>query len=370
MECKVKGRDFFSFLKKADYITTKHPIYQAILLEFDEKEGLLKLTTQNEGQGFMGKLKPLFIKGSGKCALSCERFLKIVKSFGDEEINLVYVSPFLRVLDNNEEILFELNTIEADDFPLPSLEEGSSSFEIEVNSKDLLELFKKTCFAALRDDGLILSGVLIEAEGGVLRVVASDGYRLALRESAIDVGVNFSVVVSQQAVEWLIDNLEEERVKIRLNGSFFIFETDEWQFWARVISGSYPDYRVVLKDVIEREDSSCKFRREELLSALKRAIVVQDTKYKPVKFSFSLLDTVLEASSLEEEQGKAKIRVGSVLEGGLPEDISVNGPFLLDVLQAVDGEWVQIRVKDKERPLYLRVVGDEAFHYLVMPMII
>lgn len=97
-----------------------------------------------DNQGFLGEVELLEITGSEKFVVPCEQLSKIVQSLEKEEIYLKYEKPFLKITSSEKDILFEVNSLDAEEFPIFNYDKETSIIDIELNSIDLLDLFQKT----------------------------------------------------------------------------------------------------------------------------------------------------------------------------------------------------------------------------------
>lgn len=373
MFCRVRKKDFFPLLKKGEkVIDTRiaNPVYQASLIEFNEEDYQIRVITTNSVMSFYAVFRCYEVRGSGAICVPCKKLYEVVKSFSDEEeIELTVEERRLRITDRNQSVLFELPYSGKEEFPLFKIRDPL--LEIRLNASSFYRLLEKTHYASSDSDNYVLSGVYVEfLNGDGIRAVASDGYRLALYDGKrMKCEGNWACIIPKRAVEWLLDHIdeEEEEIVVRSDGKLVAFEMRDCTLVSSIVEGQFPDYRAVLPEGNEWR-SVVKVGRKALLDSLKRVLVMEKgERIKPVKFDISLFEIVLENAS--EAQERARMRLPVVLNGEANRVI-LNGDFLIDALEIMSGEQVEMRVGDSGKPVLILDGGDEAYLYLVMPIVL
>jgi DNA polymerase-3 subunit beta len=218
--------------------------------------------------------------------------------------------------------------------------------------------------ASIDDARQILTGVLMAAEADGLRFVATDSYRLAVRDlpgTAI-LGRDQTVLVPSRALDMVGKILgDAEELTIRLGERDATFEVDDVQVMTRLIEGEFPNYRGLIPD---DHPNVLVVNRLALQEAVRRVrILAQEST--PVRMSMSA--DGLELMAITQDVGQAHESVDASYEG---KDLTVafNPQFLLDGLEVSPGDEVRLETSEASKPAVLRSIGDEQFLYLLMPV--
>jgi len=259
---------------------------------------------------------------------------------------------------------FHLRTLPADDFPrLPELEAEI----VKLPAAALAEMIDRVARAASRDEVRpILTGVLLEAEGTRLTMVATDSYRLSVKhnELADPIPQPINANVPARALRELaraIASEEPEEVEIAMPRNQAMFRAGGVLLSSRLIEGQFPSWRQLIPESYEHE---VRLPREELLEVARRVGQLAQ-RNAPLRLRFSEDELTVAAETPD---------VGDASEGmpapfsGEPIEIAFNPQFLIDGIDSVDGDELSIQLSSPLRPGLLRPVGREDFSYLAMPI--
>jgi DNA polymerase-3 subunit beta len=254
-----------------------------------------------------------------------------------------------------------LRLLPADDFP--GLQEPSGT-RISVDAAPFADAALQVARAASRDDARpVLTGVLIEVSREGVVMVATDSYRLAVRDLVATADGEAKAIVPERALtEAGRAATAEEKVPIEafVDESQVAFRIGNLTLTSRLIEGEFPNYRQLLPD---SQESRLTVSRQQLLDAVRRVgLMARDTT--PVRMEFNALGVRLSSSS--PDLGQAVETVEARYEG---EDLTVafNPQYLADGLTAAHGESVRLDVRDGLKPGIVRGESDD-FTYLVMPV--
>ncbi len=254
-----------------------------------------------------------------------------------------------------------LRLLPAEDFP--GLQEPGG-VRITADAGAFAEAVGQAARAASRDEARpVLTGVLMEVsrEGAVL--VATDSYRLAVRDLVATADGETKAIVPDRALTEAgraAATDEKSTIVINVDESQISFKIGQLTLTSRLIEGEFPNYRQLLPD---QHESRLTISRQQLLDAVRRVgLLARDTT--PVRMEFNALGVKLSSSS--PDLGQAVETVEARYEG---EDLTVafNPQYLADGLTAAVGESVRLDVRDGLKPGVVRGEGDE-FTYLVMPV--
>lgn len=260
---------------------------------------------------------------------------------------------------------FTLATLSAKDFP--SLDEIEVQQTFTIPQKMLKGLFEKTSFAmAQQDVRYYLNGILMEIESSNIKLVATDGHRLALSQAALDSGVSDErqIIIPRKAVLELTRLLDsgDSPAKCELSQNHFRVETDSLSFTTKLIDGKFPDYkRVIPVD----GNKNMQVNRETLKQSMSRIAILSNEKYRGIRLTLSSGNLSIQANNPDQEEAEEELQV-EYDESDL--EIGFNVTYLIDVLNVLDSENVQIKLKDSNSSAIMSDSQDESSLYVVMPM--
>jgi DNA polymerase-3 subunit beta len=261
---------------------------------------------------------------------------------------------------------FALQTLGADEFPTVAVNEAfSASFSLP--QKQLKHLFQMVHFAmAQQDIRYYLNGLLLVTEGEHVRVVATDGHRLAYCHAQIDNAelARQEVIIPRKTVLELQRLLADtdEPVDIDVSGNQVRFRFGEVEMVSKLVEGKFPDYQRVVPSGYSKT-MTC--GRETLASSLTRASILTSDKFKGVRLSLAPGVVKIQTSNAEQEEATEEIEVDYSSE---PMEIGFNVSYLQDVLANLKTEQVQIEFGDANSSALLTVPENGDFKYVVMPM--
>jgi len=251
----------------------------------------------------------------------------------------------------------------------PKLPREDNAPLVKVNGAILLEMIRKTAFAISNDETrYILNGVFFEPrEGGKVRMVATDGHRLALveREMGGDFKLKGGVIIPRKGLlelRRLLDEAPEAECQLGFAESSALFKKSGLTMVMRLIDGQFPEYQRVIPKEGERKLLVPKVR---LMEGLKRIALLSADKSNAVKLSLS--ENLLRITSHNPDLGEAKDDMEVPYRGG-EVTIGFNARYLMDVLGALDTEEVALDLGDEHSPGVLRSPGDSSYTAVVMPM--
>ena len=257
---------------------------------------------------------------------------------------------------------FKIMGLTKDDFPKPP--EVDLLNAVEIEQAMLRECLNLTSFAVSRDEArYVLNGVYFEIKESKLKLVATDGRRLAIVEKDLPSPTTtpIEIVIPNKAVQELCRILGEAgTVKIIPGKNQVIFHLGKTILTSRLIEGHFPNYEQV---VPKEEKIICSVRREDLLQAIRRANLLTSPDSQLVKFDF-LKDHVL-ISSRTPNLGESREEIAAEVKGG-ELAIGFNPSYFLDVLKNLNVETVVLSLTEPDKPGVVR--GQGRYCYVVMPM--
>ncbi|MBI4728209.1 MAG: DNA polymerase III subunit beta [Acidobacteria bacterium] len=219
--------------------------------------------------------------------------------------------------------------------------------------------------AASRDEARpVLTGTLVEADAGKLMLVATDSYRLAVREIAWK-GPSEPVrrVIPARALQEAARGAEGEgELQVLLGESQAVFAGSGRRLGTRLIEGEFPNWRQLVPGELPNR---LRVKRDDFIEAVRRVGILAQSG-SPVRVELSAEGVQLAAGT--QDIGQASERVEGTYEGE-PVTVSFNPQYLLDGVQAVEGNDVVLSVRDGQKPVLIRGADDAGgFTYLAMPI--
>ena len=260
---------------------------------------------------------------------------------------------------------FSLSTLPASDFP--SVEESKGSFEIKVPRVALRSMLDSTSFAmAQQDVRYYLNGLLLEVASDYIRVVATDGHRLALHTEKMSVGVaqKHQIIVPRKGVLELARLLAEgeDEISLVIGNNHIRVKTQNYTFTSKLVDGKFPDYDRVLP---KGGDKIMLGNRNLLKQALSRAAILSNEKFRGIRLMLAKDELKILANNPEQEEAEDVV---SVEYASSPLEIGFNVSYLLDVLNVIQAETVQIVLSDTNSSVLMQATDGNPAVYVVMPM--
>jgi DNA polymerase-3 subunit beta len=264
---------------------------------------------------------------------------------------------------------FHLRTLRAEDFPpLPGV--GGSDPDdtvVDVPAHAFVETIEKVSKSASRDETRpILTGILVSAGGSELRMVATDSYRLSVKETALEVPLDpgFEANVPARALDELrsiVAGTGADVIRIGVRSNQVVFEVAGAVLSSRLIDGQFPNYRQLIPDGYEHQ---LRISGEELGEVVKR-ISLMAQKNAPLRLSFAEGELTVSAQTPDVGEASEPLPVPFA---GEPFEIGFNPEFLRDGLDSVGSSDLLLKLISPLRPGLIEGADESGFLYLIMPI--
>ncbi len=339
------------------------PILANVLLVLED--GWLSLTGTDLEVELVGRVKLDAAGEAGEVTVPARKLVDICKSL-PEGCDIEFSVSDGKVLVKSGRSRFTLSSLPARDFP--NVEDSMGTHKITLLQGQLRRLIERTSFAmAQQDVRYYLNGMLWELRSSLLRVVATDGHRLAMctlqGEFPVD-DDSKQVILPRKGVLELARLLQDESGEIALviGNNHIRATTDEFTFTSKLVDGKFPDYDRVLP---KNPEKSVIGSRQELRQAFTRTAILSNEKYRGVRLMLSDQNLQIVANNPEQEEAE---EVVSVDYQGDSLEIGFNVSYLLDVLGVLSGEQVRMSLSDPSSSALLEESEDGDSLYVVMPM--
>ncbi|MGI9250399.1 MAG: DNA polymerase III subunit beta [Pseudohongiellaceae bacterium] len=338
------------------------PVLANVLLSVEDKQ--LSITGTDMEVELIGRTPVDEVKTAGAITVPARKFLDICRTLAEgAKIEISVKSGKLTLKSGRSR--FVLTTRSADEFPAVE-DEAGDTFSVTLEQQHLSTLLANTGFSmAQQDVRYYLNGMLFEATKDYLRVVATDGHRLAMDtlKMSNDISEQKQMILPRKGVMELTRLLEEEGdVKLTFGKNHIRAEVPSYTLNSILVDAKFPPYeRVLPKD----GDKIVTGDREELRQAFTRAAILSNEKYHGVRVVLSSGELKILANNPEQEEAEDAVSVdysGDKLEMGF------NVSYLIDVLTTIGSEKARITLSNPNSSALIQPDGDSEALYVVMPM--
>jgi DNA polymerase-3 subunit beta len=257
---------------------------------------------------------------------------------------------------------FSVRPLSLDDYPVQTEPVGDA---VTLPAADMAEALRQVVRAASTDDArAVLTGVLLAAEDDGLRMVATDSYRLAVRDlpDSSMLGSGQKVLIPGRALSELQRLMgNEDNLTVRLGEREATFEAGSTRLSTRLIEGEFPNYRNLLPSSYPNLLTISKSAMVEAIRRVK--ILAQDST--PVRMTLGG-DTV-QLSAITQDVGNAVEEIDASYDGA-EMTVAFNPDYLLAGIEAIDADDVTLATMDPMKPAVLRGAGQDDYLYLLMPV--
>jgi DNA polymerase-3 subunit beta len=335
------------------------PILANVLIETEE--GSVRLTATDLEVGARVSI-PGRVVGKGAITVSARKLAEIVKE-------LPAAAVALKVGDNAgvslrcAGVTYRLVGMPADDFP--PVVPASPGTWLALEAKALRDMLVQTSFAVSHDETrYALNGVLFSLSGQDMRLVATDGHRLALSARTLGEGGRaVTGIVPRKAISEVMRVLGAgEEVQLGITENQFVLQMPNFVMTARLIEGQFPNYDAVIP---RGHPGKLVISRSAVAAALRRVSVMAEERNKPVKLV--LAPAVLRISASSQDLGDAEETL-DIDYAGEEVAIGFNSRYLLDAIGPIEHEQIVLEFKDALSPGVVRSAGGDSYCCVIMPM--
>jgi DNA polymerase-3 subunit beta len=301
----------------------------------------------------------------GVVVLPARLLLDVVRSLPAASVSLE-----LRAAEQDVEVIsgkatFHIRTLRAEDFP--PFPEPDPASEVSLPAEAFVSTALKVAGSASRDETRpVLTGILVSASERELRMVATDSYRLSVKETQLEtpLSADFEVNVPARALQELariVTHAEGEQLTVSVRQNQVLFVVGRVILSSRLIDGQFPNYRQLLPDAFEHE---LRIDGAELTSVVRRVSLLAQ-KNAPLRLAFA--DGELTVSAQTPDVGEARESLPVAFQGE-PLEIGFNPEFLRDGLEAIEDGDVLLKLISPLRPGLIESADESRFLYLIMPI--
>jgi DNA polymerase III subunit beta len=301
----------------------------------------------------------------GSVVLPARLLLDVARSLPVAEVSLE-----LRSAEQDVELIsgpatFHLRTLRAEDFP--TLPEPSPETRVALPVDAFVATISRVARSASRDETRpVLTGILMSASGQELRMVATDSYRLSVKETALDAPLQGSLEANiparaLQELARIAQAAPGDSLAVSVGQNQVVFELGDIVLSSRLIDGQFPNYRQLLPESVEHE---LRLASAELTDVVRRISLLAQ-KNAPLRLSFS--EGTLTVSAQTPDVGEASEAVPVPFHGEAFE-IGFNPDFLRDGLESIESDELVLKLISPLRPGLIESPDSGDFVYLIMPI--
>lgn len=302
---------------------------------------------------------------AGTIVVPAKYFIEIIKKMPSD---IVIKSKNEQIITiQSEEITLNLNGLPANEFPnVPLIEDHA---EIQVETEQLIEVFKQTVFAVAKNESRpVLTGVHIELDHNKLVCAATDSHRLAIRETLISSDAKANCIVPSATISELLKlmNSNTEFVYIYLSDSHVIFTFGTTTLYSRLIEGKYPN----ISNLIPNEfQTVINVERKKILQGVDRSSLLA-SEWANNNVNLEIInESTIKISSNASQIGKiAETQQVDAIQGEKQLNISFDGRFMVDALKAITEEMVTLSFGGSMRPILIEAGEQSAAVHLISPV--
>jgi DNA polymerase III subunit beta len=301
----------------------------------------------------------------GVVVLPARLLLDVVRSLPAQQVSLE-----LRPAQQDVELVsgsatFDIRTLRADDFP--PFPEPEPDQTVSVPAEAFVSTALKVAGSASRDETRpVLTGILVSASERELSMVATDSYRLSIKQTSFEQSLarSFEVNVPARALQELARvavHAPEEELQVAVQRNQVVFVLGRTILSSRLIEGQFPNYRQLLPEGFEHE---LRVASAELTEVVRRISLLAQ-KNAPLRLAFAPGELTVSAQT--PDVGEARESLPVAFEGE-PLEIGFNPEFLRDGLEAIEEGDVLLKLISPLRPGLIEAADGSGFQYLIMPI--
>ncbi len=333
------------------------PILSNILIE--TKKDKIKLIATDLDIGISCEI-PVEILEEGGITIPAKRFVDIIREMPSGNVT-VHAKKNNQIDIEGENCRFKLMGLSREEFPkFPEFKE-KDVFQIE--QKILKDMLRLTSFSVSHEESrYVLNGVLLEIVDDIIRIVATDGRRLAKIEKKTPNPSHkeINVIIPIKAVQEILRNLKEEGMaSFVVSANQVLFDIDGTVIATRIIEGEFPNYNQVIP---APSNNRVSMDTQALLSSIRRANLLSTPDFQAVKFEIFKDKMVVSKTTPDVGESREEI---PIQYGGAEMVVGFNPHLLIDFLKNINEQNINMELSGADKPAVMRM-GD--YLYLALPM--
>ncbi len=366
MKLKIQKEAIQTALQSIQGIVDKKttmPILSHCLLKVDITASLMATDLDI---ALKGPLKAEILEKGGLC-IPARKLFEIAREVDGDILLEAQENNWIKVTSGKS--TFKLMGLPEEDFP--ALPEVSKSEELTIKAETLKDMIEKTIYATGESDTrYTLNGLLFHfmprKKNIELKVVGTDGHRLSVISVNLEgkISEEKKLILPKKAALELRKLIEgsTENVTIYIDRNHIFFSTDDVVLTSRLIEGTYPNYEQVIP---KNNEKKVVIEKLAFLKALRRTSIMSRERTNAVRLDLETGKITL--ISMNPDIGEAREEIVAQYKGE-PLTVGYNARYIMDILQAMEGETVSMELQEPLSPTLLLLPDSTAYTCVVMPM--
>lgn len=360
--------DIINTVQKAVSAKTIMPILECIKLDAFG-DGHIIVTANNLDICIEFKAECEVTEG-GSIALSSRMFGDIIRRLPDEDVD-IHVNS-----ENNVTTIkcgkSEFNIQGMNAMEYPAVPEVNQTYKLSLPQGTLKKMIRKTIFAVSQNEAKkpVLTGELFEIETGVLSVVATDGYRLALIQEVVDSSLEEkSFIIPGFTLREIMKVLkdDDDKVDMIVSERHVLFDFGNYKIVTRLLEGKFINYRPVLStpnNIFVNANAGL------LSDSLERAaLIINDDMAAKAEKMPVILNITTDKIEITCMTGRGKVYDAvEVNASGDDLEIGFNHKLLLDALRSCEGDDIKMEFSNPRSSCFIRSQNDESYTFMILPV--
>jgi len=305
----------------------------------------------------------LIVSEVGEVLIESKYILEIVRKCSGEYIDIVIIDgQLLKISDGNSE--FKINGLNPEDYPTISFDISNNTFKLETLLFN--QIVEQTAFACSDSDTRpVLTGVNFKCENNVLKINATDTYRLASKTINLNNNFNFNITVPAKYLLDVYHSLQDVNdVKVAIDSTKIMFIFDNTIIETRLLDDDFPDTSKLIPPSFKQV---LKISSKEFVNAIERTSFIKTDGKNIVKLSIDNAKVDITATSSNQ--------IGSFFESikvisfeGEPFNISCSVKYLTEAIKALDSDNITISFSGELKPMIITGESDPSIVQLISPV--
>jgi len=324
--------------------------------------------------GLRVQVDEVMVEQEGSCLVSCARLLKILREFHDPEV-VFEVDAAGQACIASGSAQFKLPTGPIDEFPEVDFSPPGPS--MKMNREALLQTLNRVSVAAAKDATRFnMHSVLFDGQGDELRVVSTDGKRMAVSSVSVTAGGKGGLPEGQfilplkgaELLSKILADETEEDVVLHLDQNEVTYISERVSLSCRLVEGKFPEYE---RAVPKKFECVYVINTEDLLVSLRQAALMTTRDTNSVRFLFGSKTATVSSSASNIGESRIKFPVEKT-EGEDDEFVvHFNPSYLIELLRVIGTPTVQCGFCDGKTAGLFTIPDDEkAYQHIVMPLVV
>lgn len=304
------------------------------------------------------------VEENGGIILNAKVLCEILRKLPGENVTIESDERQMATIRSGE-VEYSLIGIAPEEFPeLPSV---SGSFPIVLNQEVLREMIRQTIFSvAINENKVVHTGIKFEIEANEIKLIAVDGFRLAVRKESIEYSgdpITFIVPAKTLSdVVKLFSGEEDATISIGVGKRHILFEVENYTVVSRLLDGEFLNYRSAIPSLVS---TTVRVNTRSFVDSIERAsLIITDKIKSPLRCIFD--NNQIRISSTT-SLGTASDKVNADVQGNAVE-IGFNNRFLMEALRVCDTDEVLLQLNGSVAPLLIVPPEGDRFLFLILPV--